>query len=131
MSWAGRSAHTLLAVVAAVSAAGCTAGGSSSDAGEESCVYLFTYEGREYRDIANVNFVVADKLGTAVNTPCDDQGGEGDTKEPGTSKPAYAVNGISPKIAIAVGDTPAEAKLLVSYSGSELPPEIQKPDDGS
>ncbi|MFD6802036.1 DUF6281 family protein, partial [Streptomyces cyaneofuscatus] len=74
---------------------------------------------------------VADKLGTATKPPCDDTGGQNEADEAETLETAYAVNGISPKVAIAVGDTPEDAIFVVSYSGSELPPEVEKLIDGS
>ncbi|WP_354006159.1 DUF6281 family protein [Streptomyces sp. NBC_00154] len=46
-------------------------------------------------------------------------------------RPAYEVDGISPKVAIAIGDTPKTATFFAAYSGSELPPEVQKLIDGS
>ncbi|MEW1721263.1 DUF6281 family protein [Streptomyces sp. NPDC093109] len=126
----GRSAGLLLAVTMLLSAAACTADSSSGE-GAESCALQFTYEGRTYRDVANVNFTVTGRLGTATKPPCDDTGGEGETEGVGTEETAYEVNGISPKVAIAVGGTPAEAVFVASYSGSKVPPEVQKLIDGS
>lgn len=34
------------------------------------------------------------------------------------------------KVAIAIGDTPKTATFFAAYSGSELPPEVQKLIDG-
>lgn len=75
MSWAGRSTGLLLAGLLAMTAAGCGAD-ASSDEGSGSCALEFTYQGRTYRDVANVDFTVSDKLGTAVKPPCDDIGGK-------------------------------------------------------
>src|ERR1043165_8193055 len=130
MSWSGKFAGLLLAGLLAMTASGCGSD-SSSDEGSESCVLEFTYQGRTYRDVANVDFTVSDKLGTAVKPPCDDIGGKGETVEAGTTETAYKVNGLSPAIAIAVGDSPGDAVLVVSYSGSKIPPEVQKLIDGS
>ncbi|MFC8826326.1 DUF6281 family protein [Streptomyces sp. NPDC057137] len=131
MSWAGRSAGVLLAATMVVSATACTAD-SDGDGGEQagSCALQFTYEGRTYRDVANVDFAIADKLGTATKPPCDDTGGQDEAEGAGTTETAYKVNGISPTVAIAVGETPEEAIFVASYSGSKLPPEVQKLIDG-
>ncbi|MFI8789037.1 hypothetical protein [Streptomyces sp. NPDC055105] len=49
------------------------------------------------------------------------------------SRPKHALrNGTTTSgTAIAVGDSPKDAVLLVSYSGKELPPEVKKLIDGS
>ncbi|WP_326660553.1 MULTISPECIES: DUF6281 family protein [unclassified Streptomyces] len=130
MSWAGRSTGLLLAGLLAMTAAGCGAD-ASSDEGSGSCALEFTYQGRTYRDVANVDFTVSDKLGTAVKPPCDDIGGKDEAGGAGTTETAYKVNGLSPRMAIAVGDSPGDAVLVVSYSGSKIPPEVQKLIDGS
>ncbi|MFJ9109318.1 DUF6281 family protein [Streptomyces sp. NPDC102283] len=125
MSWCGRSASALLAAAMVMTAAGCTAGGDSGE-GEASCAFEVTYQGRAYRDVANVEFTVTDKLGTATQSPCDDTGGDEATVEKATRESAYGVKGLSPETAIAVGGSPKDAVFVVSYSGSTLPPEIRK-----
>ncbi|MFE4383178.1 DUF6281 family protein [Streptomyces cyaneofuscatus] len=130
MNRAVRFAGVLLAASLMVPTAAC-AGDNSSDEGAQSCAIEYAFEGRTYRDVANVDFTVADKLGTATKPPCDDTGGQNEADEAETLETAYAVNGISPKVAIAVGDTPEDAMFVVSYSGSELPPEVEKLIDGS
>ncbi|MFF8007362.1 DUF6281 family protein [Streptomyces parvus] len=42
---------------------GCTAG--SGGEGEASCAFEVSYEGRTYKNVANVDFTVTDELGTA------------------------------------------------------------------
>ncbi|MCX4821882.1 DUF6281 family protein [Streptomyces sp. NBC_01142] len=130
MNRAVRSAGLLLAATLTVPTAGCAAD-DSSDGGAPSCAIQFTYDGRTYRDVANVDFTVADKLGSATKPPCDDTGGQDEAEEAGTTETAYEVDGLSPKVAIAVGDTPEDAVFVVSYSGSELPPEVKRLIDGS
>ncbi|MFJ9121266.1 DUF6281 family protein [Streptomyces sp. NPDC102394] len=127
--WMGRVGRSVvLAASMLVSAAACTAdSGGGDDAG--SCAYQIRYQGRTYSDVANVHFAVGKKLGDATSPPCDDTGGE--AKDPATTVPAYAVDGLSPEVAIAVGDTPSEAKFVAVYSGSELPPEVRKLLNGS
>ncbi|MFD9093386.1 DUF6281 family protein [Streptomyces collinus] len=118
----------MAAVVA--SAAGCTSGSSTSDE-TASCAYQVTYKGRTYRDVANVEFAVGGRLGTATNPPCDDTGGQDEDQEPAMTKTAYAVNGISPEVAIAVGNTPDDATFVAVYSGNKLPPEVKSLINGS
>ncbi|GGX18090.1 DUF6281 family protein [Streptomyces lomondensis] len=126
MSWAKRSMSALLTAVAVTSGAACTSDHNSAE-DSASCVYQVTYEGRTYRDVANVEFTVADKLGAATKPPCDDTGGQGEGEEPATTtETAYAVDGISPKVAIAVGDTPGDVTFVAAYSGNELPTEVKK-----
>ncbi|MFE0731283.1 DUF6281 family protein [Streptomyces antibioticus] len=124
----GRVGPSVVLAAAMLSLAACTADNSD---GEEagSCVYQIRYQDRTYRDVANVEFTVGEKLGDATKPPCDDTGS--DAKESGTLETAYEVDGISPDVAIAVGDTPSEAKFVAAYSGSELPPEVKKLIDGS
>ncbi|WP_257139900.1 DUF6281 family protein [Streptomyces anulatus] len=126
MSWSERSAGALLAAAMVMTVTGCTADSSDGGEGEASCAFEVTYQGRTYRDVANVEFTVTDKLGTATQPPCDDTGGDEETKEKETKEAAYGVKGLPPETAIAVGDTPDDAVFVVSYSGSTLPPEIQK-----
>ncbi|MFE4330771.1 DUF6281 family protein [Streptomyces sp. NPDC056831] len=114
-----------------MSAAACTAGSNSGGKESASCVNRFIYQDRSYRDVANVDFTVGTKLGAATKPPCEDTGGREKDEEPATTETAYKVDGISPKVAIAVGDTPEEATFFAAYSGSELPPEVQRLIDGS
>ncbi|MET8327482.1 DUF6281 family protein [Streptomyces sp. NPDC005181] len=109
-----------------MSAAACTADSSSGGEESASCVNRFIYQDRSYRDVANVDFMVGKKLGAATKPPCEDTGGQDKDEEPATTGTAYEVDGISPKVAVAIGDTPEEATLFAVYSGSELPPEVEK-----
>ncbi|MFH8470932.1 DUF6281 family protein [Streptomyces sp. NPDC017991] len=106
---------------------------SSSDGGEEaaSCAYRVLYQDRTYRDVANVEFAAGEKLGSATIPPCEDTGGQDKEEESGEATTAYAVDGISPKVAVAVGDSPDDTTLVAAYSGNKLPPEIQELIDGS
>ncbi|WP_437098875.1 DUF6281 family protein [Streptomyces sp. enrichment culture] len=102
---------------------------NSSDGGDEqadSCAYLVHYQDRVYRDVANVEFTADEKLGSATLPPCDDTGDQKDAEQAGETTTAYRVNGISPDVAVAVGDSPDDAVLVAAYSGSELPSEVQK-----
>ena len=130
MSWTGRSTGLLVAAVMVMSVAACTAGGGGG--GEASCAHLYTYQDRSYLDVTpNVKFTLGNKLGVATQTPCDDTGGQDKSAEPVSTETAYEVDGISPKVAIAIGDTPKTAKLFSVRSGKEIPSEVQKLIDGS
>ncbi|MFB9388266.1 DUF6281 family protein [Streptomyces coeruleoprunus] len=87
------------------------------------CVSQFEYQGRTYRDVANIDFTVTTALGFATQASCHDTGTE--TAETSIKRPAYAVKGISPEVAIAVGDSPSSAALHAVYSGPEVPKELQ------
>lgn len=100
---------TSLLVAAAV---GCADAGGAGGAAEASCAHLVTYDGRTYQGVANIDFTVGERLGTATIPECDDT-----PNDPGGTVPegritAYAVEGTDPSVAIAVGDTPAEATLM-------------------
>lgn len=131
MSSTGRIAGALWAAAMVMSAAACTAHSSSGGEESASCVNRFTYQDRSYRDVANVDFTVGKKLGIATKPPCDDTGGRDKSEEPVTTETAYEVDGISPEVAIAIGATPEEATVFAAYSGSELPPEVEKLTGGS
>jgi hypothetical protein len=125
MSWAKRSVTALLTAPVAASVAACTSEDNTAE-DAASCVYQVTYDGRTYRDVANVEFTVSGKLGAATKPPCDDTGGQDEGDEQATTETAYAVDGISPKVAIAVGDSPGDVQFVAVYSDNELPSEVKK-----
>ncbi|MFD9540788.1 DUF6281 family protein [Streptomyces sp. NPDC060022] len=127
MSWTRRSAGLLVAAAMVMSVAACTA---DSGGGEASCVAQYTYQDITYQDVGNVKFTLGKKLGVATEPPCEDTGGK--SEEPaGLTETAYEVDGVSPEVAIAVGDTPETTRFFAVDSGSGLPPEVQKLIDGS
>lgn len=135
MNRTGRYAGALMTTSALVMAiTGCTAA-ADDDGGEgegddgkasASCVAQFTYRDRTYRNVANVDYAVGARLGTATQPPCNDTGRRAKVEEPATKGTAYEVAGLSPEVAIAIGGTPAETTLFVAYSGSVLPPEVRQ-----
>ncbi|MEW2615552.1 DUF6281 family protein [Streptomyces sp. NPDC047880] len=125
MRWAKRSVIALLTAAAAASVSACEPEEDSGEAAP-SCAYVVTYEGRTYRDVANVEFSVGTRLGTATRPPCDDTGGRNKHEEPSTTETAYAVDGISPEVAIAVGGAPGDVLFVAVRSGNDLPPEVKK-----
>lgn len=114
----------LLAVAVTASAVGCASPGGGGDSA--SCAYRVTYEDRTYRDVANVEFEVGEKLGAASSAPCEDTGGQSEVEEPASESVAYAVEGIDADIAIAVGDSPGDATFFAVDTGKDLPPEVEK-----
>ncbi|MFF5104495.1 DUF6281 family protein [Streptomyces sp. NPDC000134] len=115
-----------------VPAAACTSG-SISGGGERAsaCAYRVVFQDRTYQDVANVEFTAGDELGPATVPPCDDTGGQDEAEESEEATTAYAVDGISPEVAVAVGDSPDDVVFVAAYSGDELPPEVQDLVDGS
>ena len=124
MGRARRCAGTALMALVMLSAAACGSDGTEASS-ENVCPRAFTYDDRTYTSVANVEFEVGSKLGTATPPPCNDTGGQTD-ETPLPAENAYAVKGISSEVAIAVGETPEEAVLTAAYSGKELPAEVQK-----
>ncbi len=127
MSRSGRTTRVSLVAAMMMLAVACTSV-SSSDGGEqaESCAYRVLYQDRTYRDVANVEFTAGEKLGSATIPPCQDTGDQDKAEESGETTTAYAVDGISPDMAVAVGDSPDDATFVAAYSGNKLPPEIRK-----
>ncbi|MFG2660975.1 DUF6281 family protein [Streptomyces sp. NPDC048425] len=113
-----------MALVMLSTAVACGSDGNQAES-EGVCARAFTYGDRTYTSVANVEFRVGSKLGTATPPPCDDTGGQKDGT-PLEAENAYAVKGISSKIAIAVGETPEEAVFAAVHSGKALPPEVRK-----
>ncbi|MFJ8949170.1 DUF6281 family protein [Streptomyces sp. NPDC102381] len=112
----------MVMVVAALTT-GCTAqGGGGENAGL--CAIAAKYEGRTYTQVANVDFTVGQVLGPAEFPPCDDTPNDGDAAGPEPTT-AYAVDGLNPRIAIAIRYTSDEVMLLAVQSGGSLPPEVK------
>ena len=126
----GRSGSVALLLTAATFAGSvaCTSTSSYIDEGEAapSCAFVVDYENRRYMDVANVDFTVGDKLGTATQPPCDDTPNDGDDGESAYPTTAYEVEELDSSIAIAVGDTPSDVQFVAAYTGNELPPEVKK-----
>ncbi|WP_329228575.1 DUF6281 family protein [Streptomyces sp. NBC_01460] len=132
MSWTRRSVGLLVAAAVVMSVAACTAEGGGGGGGGASCVARYTYQDITYQDVGNVEFTPGKKLGVATEPPCDDSGDLDKGEEPaGLTGTAYEVDGFSPEVAIAVGDTPETARFFAVSSDSEFPPEVQKLIDNS
>ncbi|MFJ7075858.1 DUF6281 family protein [Streptomyces sp. NPDC098781] len=99
----------LLVTIVTLAAAGCTV---ASDAA--SCSGLVTYGTRDYLPTEKSVFRVGERLGTATVSECDDTPNDpGDSIPEGTTG-AYAIEGVDPTEAIAVGDSPAEAAPMAA-----------------
>ncbi|MDQ0763492.1 DUF6281 family protein [Streptomyces canus] len=102
------TALRILAVALLAAVAGCTSGGEAAS----SCAGVVTFENRDYLPTEKTGFTVGERLGTATIAECDDTPGDpGVTIAEGTTG-AYAVDGVDPAEAIAVGDSPGEAILM-------------------
>ncbi|WP_432165509.1 DUF6281 family protein [Streptomyces sp. bgisy031] len=110
-------------VVAALTTA-CTAQSGGGEA-EGSCAIAALYGGRTYTQVANVDFTVGEALGPAEFPPCDDTPGHDDDAAGPEPTTAYAVDGLNPRVAIAVRYTSDEVMLLAVQPGGSLPPEVK------
>ncbi|MEF9905839.1 DUF6281 family protein [Streptomyces sp. P9-A2] len=127
----GRKAlvRALVAGAALVLSAACT---SSSDGGSEaSCEFRVEYDERMYSDVANAEFTLGKKLGPAVFVPCDDSSDDGSDQASPDSTVAYAIEGVDPRIALAVDDAPDDVLLVAVDFSEDLPPEVTKLIKGS
>lgn len=130
MSWRTGWAVTLVVTGVLITSSACGTGDTDDATAHSSgrtagaCASQFEYQGRTYQDVANIDFTATTDLGFATQAPCNDTGA---ANEAGTStkQPAYAVKGVSPEVAIAVGESPSSAALYAVYSGAEVPKEVQ------
>ncbi|MGV9454681.1 DUF6281 family protein [Streptomyces sp. NPDC003635] len=110
--------------VVALGAVGCAeaGGGGTADA---VCAYRVEYDDRQYWDVSGIEFQRGGKLGTAVEPSCDDTPSDGDDGAPAREVTAYRVRGLDPEVAVAVGDDPADLRLVAVRRDGELPPQIE------
>ncbi|MFF4830619.1 DUF6281 family protein [Streptomyces sp. NPDC001315] len=123
------SAWALLAAVVVTTSAACTSPGSGES--ESSCAALVDYRNHRYVGAAAGEFTIGDELGAATIPPCDDTpNSDSDRSTQPTSTTVYAVEGVDPGIAIALGDAPDDVIFVNDDSGMKLP-EIKKLINGS
>ncbi|MFD8937166.1 DUF6281 family protein [Streptomyces sp. NPDC059578] len=125
-----RSVGALTAVFVAVSLSACAVDDDATGNQAAACAYEVTYQDRTYGGVGDIgagDVPVGAELGRATSPPCNDHSG---ADERATTERAYAVEGVSPKVAIAVGATPDEVTLVAVHSGTELPPEVRRLIDG-
>ncbi|MFE9660265.1 DUF6281 family protein [Streptomyces sp. NPDC005955] len=121
-----RSVGALTAVLVAVSLSACAADDGATGSQAAACAYEVTYQGRTYGGVGDVgagDVPVGAELGRATLPPCNDHSGSDETA---TTERAYAVEGVAPKVAIAVGATPDEVTLVAVRAGGELPQEVRR-----
>lgn len=105
------TALRVLAFALLAAVAGC---GPAEEHGQaaSSCAGSVRYENRVYLPAGEIAFTVGERLGTAEIPECDDTPGDSEVTIPQGTTGAYAVEGREPAEAVAVGDTPAEARLM-------------------
>lgn len=130
-----RNAILRALVAAATVAVSAACASSSGGESESSCEFRVEYDKRVYSDVANAEFKLGKKLGTAVIPPCDDSPDDGDGQASPDSTIAYEIEGVDSTLAIALDGAPADVLFVAvdsdSDSGGELPPEIKKLIKGS
>ncbi|MFF2998221.1 DUF6281 family protein [Streptomyces sp. NPDC057950] len=110
-------------VVVALTTA-CSPQGGGGEA-EGACAIEAMYGDRTYTQVANVDFTVGRALGLAEFPPCDDTPGHNDDAGAPEPTTAYAVDGLDPRIAIAMRYTSDEVMLLAVQPRGSLPPEVK------
>lgn len=130
----GRRALIVGMVAVICSAAtGCTTSGSSNEndpaiAGSgASCAYRVMYEGRMYKEATGKGAEVAQKIGIAREVRCEETNATAGRRTAKTEGRvlAYAIDGIDPRWAVAVGESPRRT-LIVVRAGANLPNSVMK-----
>lgn len=103
----------LLVTVAIRATAGCAGAGIGASDSAASCSDLVTYDSRDYLPTEKSGFTVGERLGTATVAACDDTPND-PAGIPESTTGAYAIEGVDPTEAIAVGDSPAEAAPMAA-----------------
>ncbi|MGW7049681.1 DUF6281 family protein [Streptomyces avermitilis] len=115
----------LAAAVLAALAVGCTPS-DGGGVGAGSCDDVMEFDHHTYLSVGDVEFTVGAKAGAAGRPPCDDTGGASE-EETRFDRTAYEVEGLDPGVAIAVGDSPDDARIYALYEeDGDLPAEVQK-----
>ncbi|MEU1040582.1 DUF6281 family protein [Streptomyces sp. NPDC005907] len=117
------SGRAMAMIVAALTTA-CSAQGGGGEA-EGVCAIAAVYGGHTYTQVANVDFTVGKALGPAEFPACDDTPGHTDDAAGPGPTTAYAVDGLDPRIAIAMRYTSDKDLLLAVQPGGSLPPEVK------
>jgi hypothetical protein len=127
-----KAVRVVLVAVAATVSVGCSSGSGDGDGGAASCAYVVEYENRTYLGRGETDIPVEDVLGTATKPACDDTpDDDSDGETAPTSLTAYAVQGVDPSVAIAVGEAPGDVRLALVDTLKKLPPEVKKVIDAS
>ncbi|MFF7546034.1 DUF6281 family protein [Streptomyces canus] len=91
---------------------GCSSGDPSGGGAAVSCAGVVTFENRDYLPTQDEDFTVGERLGTARIPECDDTPNDPEVAIPDGTTNAYLVEGRDSVQAIAVGDSPASARLV-------------------
>ena len=102
------TARLVMTVAILAVVAGCSSGGEVA----ASCSGVVTYGNRDYLPTPDEDFTVGERLGTVHIQECDDTPDDPEVAVPAATTDAYAVEGRDPAEAIAVGDSPAGARLM-------------------
>lgn len=102
--------------------------GGSDEESTASCAYAVSFDGRNYlgtglRAGESGRPAAIEKLGAAQLKPCNDDGKNDVSRDPAEGL-AYAMSGVSQRYAIAFGDDPETAMILVS-SETKLPDDVR------
>ncbi|MGW0841224.1 DUF6281 family protein [Streptomyces sp. NPDC002787] len=106
-------------------AVGCAAvsGGGDSQA---SCAFVVEYGGRDYRQLANMEFELGAEVGTARTAYCDDTPDDGEAPpEPDDAFEAYAIDGLDTADAIGVRRSLDDETFFMVRQGEELPSAVE------
>ncbi|MFG2464348.1 DUF6281 family protein [Streptomyces canus] len=102
------TARLVMAVAMLTVVLGCSSGGGAA----ASCAGVVTFENRDYLPTQDEDFTVGERLGTARIPECDDTPNHPEVAIPDGTTNAYLVEGRDSVEAIAVGDSPASARLV-------------------
>ncbi|MEV6703047.1 DUF6281 family protein [Streptomyces sp. NPDC051453] len=116
--------HSGMVMVVAALTTACSAQGGGGEA-QGSCAIAALYGGRTYTQVVNVDFTVGKALGPAEFPPCNDTPGHNDDAARPEPTTAYAVDGLNPRIAIAMRYASDEVMLVAVQPGGSLPPEVK------
>lgn len=106
------TARLVMTVATPAVVLGCSSGGSSGGEAAVSCAGVVTHEKRDYLPAQDEDFTVGERLGTARILECDDTPNDPGVAIPENTTNAYLVEGRDPAEAIAVGGSPALARLV-------------------
>ncbi|MFF0090772.1 DUF6281 family protein [Streptomyces canus] len=106
------TARLVMTVAMLAVVVGCSSGDPSGGEAAASCAGVVTHENRDYLPSQDEDFTVGERLGTARIPECDDTPNDPDVAIPEDTTNAYLVEGRDPAEAIAVGDSPASARLV-------------------
>ncbi|MEV5432855.1 DUF6281 family protein [Streptomyces sp. NPDC052701] len=118
--------RALPAAVAVLLSAGCTAVADGAAGPVSSCAYVVEYDGRRYLGGEEIDAPAGKAIGTATRPGCDDTPGDSGEGDPPTPVTVHAVEGVDPRVALAVAEAPGDVRLVTADSVREPPPEVRR-----